>query len=289
MEHISKVISSLSPMKIIFFGYIIIIMIGALFLFMPVSSNGTVTSFSDAFFTAASATCVTGLIRFDTYTHWSLFGQIVILLLIQTGGIGFMTLAISLMTAANRKIGLSSRIIMQNSISAPHLGGIVKMTKFIVFGTIIVEGIGAVLLGLYFCSRFGFVKGVWYSVFHSVSAFCNAGFDLMGFEGEFSSLTSFAGNFYINMIIMSLIVIGGLGFFVWKDIINCKMRFNNFRLHSKLVFVTSAALIVLGALSLLMLEYRSNAFSGLNNGEKVLASFFQSVTSRTAGFNSVDL
>ncbi len=288
MERIFKAVFDMSPMKIIFLGYIIIIFLGAVLLFMPFAAKEGFTSFSDAFFTAASATCVTGLIRFDTYTHWSLFGQIVILCLIQIGGMGFMTIAIAFMAAANKKIGLSPRILMQNSISAPQVGGIVKMTKFILFGTLIVEGVGAVLLALYFCPKIGFIKGVWYGIFHSISAFCNAGFDLMGFEGEYSSLTSLYSNWYVNIIIMLLIITGGLGFFVWKDSLVNKFRFKNLKLHSKIVISSSLALIVSGALCIFVLEFNGAACEGFNIGDKILTSFFQSVTSRTAGFNTLD-
>lgn len=288
MEKISKFISDISPMKIIFFGYIVIILLGAVLLFMPFATKEGFTSFSDAFFTAASATCVTGLVRFDTYTHWSLFGQIVILCLIQIGGIGFMTMAIAFMTASNRKISLSSRILMQNSISAPQIGGIVKMTKFVVLGTLIVEGTGAFLLALYFCPKIGFIKGIWYGVFHSISAFCNAGFDLMGFEGQYSSLTSLYSNWYVNIIIMLLIVIGGLGFFVWKDSLVNKLRFKNLKLHSKIVISSSLALIIIGAVCIFVLEFGSAAFEGFSIWDKIITSLFQSVTSRTAGFNTLD-
>ncbi len=288
MERISRLISDISPMKIIFIGYVFIIFFGAVLLFLPFAAKEGATSFSDAFFTAASATCVTGLVRFDTYTHWSLFGQIVILCLIQIGGIGFMTMAIAFMTAANRKIGLSSRILMQNSISAPQIGGIVKMTKFVVIGTLIVEGTGAFLLALYFCPQLGLVKGIWYGIFHSISAFCNAGFDLMGFKGQYSSLTSLYSNWYVNIIIMLLIVIGGLGFFVWKDSLANKFRFKNLKLHSKLVISSSAALIVFGAISLFVLEFNSAACHGFSIGERIISSVFQSVTCRTAGFNTLD-
>ena len=210
MDELYKKISHVSPTKIILFGYCIIIFIGAILLCLPISSNGGYTSFSDALFTATSATCVTGLIRFHTYTHWSLFGQVVILLLIQTGGIGFMTLAIALMSATRHKIGLSPRVIMQNSISAPQIGGIVRMTKFIMVGTFIVEAAGAFLLSFYFCGRFGFAKGLWFSVFHSVSAFCNAGFDLMGSVEPLSSITTINDVYYVNIVIMLLMFLGGL-------------------------------------------------------------------------------
>lgn len=289
MDELYKKISHVSPTKIILFGYCIIIFIGAILLCLPISSKGGYTSFSDALFTATSATCVTGLIRFDTYTHWSLFGQVVILLLIQTGGIGFMTLAIALMSATRHKIGLSPRVIMQNSISAPQIGGIVRMTKFIMVGTFIVEAAGAFLLSFYFCGRFGFAKGLWFSVFHSVSAFCNAGFDLMGSVEPLSSITTINDVYYVNIVIMLLIFLGGLGFFVWKDVLNSRFSFKKMSLQSKIVISTSVVLVVIGALGIFIIELGGKAFEGMGLGQSVIASFFQSVTSRTAGFNSVDL
>ena len=182
----------LSPVKTIVLGYVIIILTGALLLTLPISTRDFVwTSFVNALFTATSATCVTGLVVFDTYTYWSVFGQIVIILLIQIGGIGFMTLAISALTLTKRKIGLRDRYTLQESVNAPQVGGIVKMTRFILLGTAIFEITGAVLLAFRFCPEYGLLKGIYFSVFHSVSAFCNAGFDLMGGGGKFSSLVAY--------------------------------------------------------------------------------------------------
>ncbi len=181
----------LSPMKILLLGYCTIIAIGTLLLSLPIAVKVPGTeNLLTSFFTATSATCVTGLIQFDTYTHWSLFGQIVILSLIQIGGMGFMTLCIAIMTVTKRKIGLFSRSLMQNSVSAPQIGGIVKMTKFILLGTVVVEVTGAILLAFHFCPQLGVTQGIWFSIFHSISAFCNAGFDLMGSQAQFSSLTA---------------------------------------------------------------------------------------------------
>ena len=280
----------LSPMKILLFGYCTIIALGTLLLSLPIAvrtpgSENLLTSF----FTATSATCVTGLIQFDTYTHWSFFGQAVILCLIQIGGMGFMTLCISIMTITKRKIGLVSRSLMQNSISAPQIGGIVKMTKFILLGTIVVETTGAVLLAFQFCPQYGWKQGLWFSVFHSISAFCNAGFDLMGSQAPFSSLTAEVGNWYINIIIMLLIVIGGLGFFVWHDMLTTKFRFHNMRLHTKLVLFFTVSLIFGGALLLFLCENGTASYENLNYSERIAASLFQSVSARTAGFNTVDL
>ena len=237
-----------------------------------------------SFFTATSATCVTGLIRVDTYSHWSWFGQFIIILLntaiIIIGGIGFMTFCIYALTLAKKKIGIISRSIMQNSISSPHVGGIVKMTKFIILATFFIEALGAFFLSFIFCPKLGLVKGLWFSIFHSISAFCNAGFDLMGNFEPYSSLVSFQDNWYLNMIIMLLIIIGGLGFLVWKDIIDNRGHFSKMRLHTKIVITTTIILIFGGALFIYFCE-QGNA--------TILSSLFQSVTARTAGFNTVDL
>lgn len=286
-----RFLQNTSPMKLILGGYLAIILAGTLLLALPGATRGPgSTPVSDCFFTATSATCVTGLVRFDTFTHWTLFGQLVILGLIQTGGIGFVTVAILVMVFAKKKITLSQRSLMQNSISAPQIGGIVRMTKFIAMGTFAVEFAGAVLLAFYFVPRLGMAKGIYFSVFHSVSAFCNAGFDLMGgTEGEFSSLTGFAGEWYLTSIIMLLIFLGGLGFFVWHDVIAHKFRFRRFGLQSKMVLAVSIGLVAAGALVLGVLEWNGSLYESLSVNEKIHASVFQSVSLRTAGFNTVDL
>lgn len=276
-----KLLHSYSPMKIIFLGFCLIIFIGTVLLSLPVSlKEGKEISVLTSFFTATSATCVTGLIRVDTYSHWSWFGQFVIISLIQIGGIGFMTLCIYILTLAKKKIGIISRSIMQNSISSPQVGGIVKITKFIIWGTFIIEAIGAFLLSLVFCPRFGFLKGIWFSIFHSISAFCNAGFDLMGTIEPLNSLISYQDSWYVNLIIMSLIVIGGLGFLVWRDIVDSHFNFKKMRLHTKLV-ITVTLILIFGGTFVIYLCEQGNA--------TVLESMFQSVTARTAGFNSIDL
>ena len=282
---------NVSPMKLILSGYLIIILVGTLLLALPAATRGPGgTALSDCFFTATSATCVTGLIRYDTYTHWTLFGQLVILSLIQIGGVGFMTIAILVMVLTKRKIGLNQRSIMQNSISAPQIGGIVRMTKFIALATVIIEAIGAILLSFSFIPEFGPAKGIYFSVFHSISAFCNAGFDLMGgTSGEFSSLTGMAGNWYVCGVIMLLIFIGGLGFAVWHDLGSRKFRFKWLKLQSKMVLSISVSLVIIGALVFAVLEWNQPLYAGLSLSEKLHASLFQSVTARTAGFNTIDL
>lgn len=281
---------SASPMKLILGGYCLIILIGTLLLTLPAAArDGGWTPLSDCFFTATSATCVTGLIRYDTYTHWSLFGQLVIISMIQIGGVGFMTVAIMIMVAAKRKISLSQRALMQSSVSAPQLGGIVRMTKFIAAGTLLVEAIGAILLSFSFVPRFGLKKGIYFSIFHSISAFCNAGFDLMGgTTGKFSSLTGWADDWYVNMIIILLIYVSGLGFFVWQDLLQNRFRFRRLRLQSKMVLSITTGLLFGGAVCLFLTENGHAAYAGMPMNERILASLFQSMTSRTAGFNTVD-
>lgn len=279
-----------SPMKLILGGYCLIILIGTILLSLPIAAkSGQWTSVTDCFFTATSATCVTGLVRFDTYTHWSIFGQLVILGMIQIGGIGFMTVTIMIMVAAKKKISLSQRALMQNSVSAPQLGGIVRMTKFIALGTLVVETIGAFLLSFSFVPKFGWAKGIYFSIFHSVSAFCNAGFDLMGgTTGQFSSLTGWMDDWYVNLIIISLIFIGGLGFFVWFDMLQNPFRFRKLKLQSKMVLTISTGVLFVGAVILFLTENGGTAFDGMPVNERILASLFQSMTCRTAGFNTID-
>lgn len=286
-----NILHKISPMKIILGGYCTVILLGTLLLALPFATKGAgSTGITDCFFTATSATCVTGLIRFDTFTHWTLFGQLVIMLLIQIGGVGFMTIAIMALVFAHKKISLSQRALMQNSVSAPHLGDIVHMTKFIAGGTLVVEGIGALLLSFAFVPQFGVAKGIYFSIFHSISAFCNGGFDLMGgTTGEFSSLTGYMSNWYVNIVIMLLIFVGGLGFFVWHDVGAKRGRFKRLNLQSKLVLTISSFLVVFGAVVLFILEFQSPATEGLSLSEKICAALFQSVSARTAGFNTIDL
>ena len=262
-----------------------LIMLGTLLLMLPISSReGRFTSFSDALFTATSATCVTGLVVKDTASYWSLFGQCVIFTLIQIGGMGVITIGLAVMRASGMKIGLWHRSTMQESISAPHVGGMVRFTGFILKTTVLIELIGAALLFPVFCNDFGVAKGLWYSLFHSVSAFCNAGFDLMGAREPFSSLTGYGSNIYLNCIIMLLIISGGIGFLVWGDIKTHKHRLKRYSLQSKIVLLTTSILIVLPAVYFFFNEYGS-----LNPADRSISSFFQSVTTRTAGFNTQDL
>lgn len=288
---IGKQVWSLTPAKIILGGFFLIIITGAVLLCLPFASKtGEVTPFIDTFFTATSATCVTGLIVHDTYTYWSVFGQAVILILIQIGGMGVVTLAIAITILSGKKIGLKQRYVMQESISAPQVGGIVRMTSFIVKGTILFEVAGAVVMAFQFCPQMGFFKGIWFSVFHSVSAFCNAGFDLMGgTSGTFSSITSYTGNPLINLPIMFLIIVGGIGFFVWDDVKTHKLQHKYYHLQTKVVLAATILLILLPALFLFFFEFSRDCWDGFSLSERFLAALFQAVTPRTAGFNSVDL
>ena len=279
-----------SPARIIIGGFLLLILLGTALLMLPCSTRGQGgTSFFDALFTATSATCVTGLVVRDTASCWSGFGQLVILLLIQVGGMGVVTMAVAIFIFSGKRIGLKQRWVMQESISAPQVGGIVRMTGFILKTAFAMEGIGAAILALRFCPRFGLWRGLWYSVFHSVSAFCNAGFDLMGEEAPFFSLTGYTGDPVVNLTVVLLVVVGGLGFMTWQDIAAHRLRFQAYRLQSKLILVTTAGLLTFGFLFFLLYEFRLPQWDGLSLGEKVLAALFQSVTPRTAGFNTVDL
>ncbi len=276
---------SLTSFHIIFLGFTVLILGGSLLLMLPAASaNGQWTSFVDALFTATSASCVTGLAVVDTATHWSGFGQAVILTLIQIGGLGVVTMVILFFMASRRKIGLSRRKIMQESISAPQLGGILKLTKYIIKFVVITELLGGVLLAFAFCPQMGFVKGCWYGFFHAVSAFCNAGFDLMGINEPFSSLTAFSGNGYVCLVIMALIIIGGIGFLTWDDIKTHGLKFRKYRLQTKIILSFSLVLIFVPALYYFFAEL---LYWDMPLSEKITASLFQSVTTRTAGFNTV--
>lgn len=257
---------------------------------LPISSvSGVWTPFLDAFFTATSATCVTGLVVYDTALYWSMFGQFVILSLIQVGGLGIITMAIAVSMFAGRRIGLKQRWVMQESISAPRVGGIVRLTGFIFRLTFLVEGVGALLLAFRFCPELGFWKGLWYSVFHSISAFCNAGFDLMGGQGPFSSLTGYAVDPLVNVVAMLLIITGGLGFLTWHDILEKRQNLRDYTLQSKIILTTTAFLLLLAVLFFFFYELQLPQWDYLNQGEKLLISLFQATTPRTAGFNTVDL
>ncbi len=279
----------LTNTQIIVLFFAAVIATGTLLLCLPIASkNREWTPLLDSAFTATSATCVTGLIVHDTFTHWSLFGQLVILAMIQTGGLGVMTIITTFSVFAKRKISLYERKLLMQSAGTIKSSGIIKLLKQIIKITLICETAGAALLAVRLCPKLGVAQGIYCSVFHAVSAFCNAGFDLMGRYGEFSSLTPFCDDVVVNLTICALIIAGGLGFIVWQDVITNKFSFKKYSVHSKIVLLTTAVLIAGGWLAYFVFE-RTASLSGLDTGEKILASFFQSVSARTAGFNTVPL
>ena len=275
----------LTTFRIIACGFIAMILTGTLLLSLPFASRKAGSAeWLDCLFTATSAVCVTGLVVQDTASFWTPFGQAVILALIQIGGMGVVTAAVSLAFLSGRKIGLMQRGVMQESISAPQLGGIVRLTRFIVLTSLGMEAAGALLLLPAMIPRFGIGPGIWRAVFHAVSAFCNAGFDLMGFGAPFSSLTGFSRDPWVNIPVMLLITAGGIGFLVWNDLKEHGFRWKQYRLQTKAALVTSACLILLPALWFFFFETEQ-----LPAEERILPSLFQSVTLRTAGFNTMDL
>lgn len=271
----------LSSFRWVLLGFMTLILLGTLLLMLPISSaNHIKTPFLDALFTATSASCVTGLIVKDTATYWSNFGKIIILIMIQIGGLGVITMTLALVKLSGRKISLYQRSITQESLSANHGGGIFKMVAFIFKITIIFELIGAILLSIPFIQDFGLIEGIIKAIFHSISAFCNAGFDIMG---NFSSLTNYVSNPIVNITIMMLIICGGLGFYTWEDIKKHKFKFVKYTLQSKIIIFTSFILIILPAIYFFLHEYYK-----LPLLERSFASLFQSITTRTAGFNTTD-
>lgn len=264
-------------------GFAVVIFLATIILMLPISSAGNgKTSFIDALFTSTSATCVTGLVTQNTSTHWSIFGKALILLLIQIGGMGVVTVAVGLSRISGKRISLLQRSFMQDSISAPQLGGIIGFTGFIVITALSIEIIGAVLLMPTLCGIYG-AKGIWLSFFHSVSAFCNAGFDIMENGNKSSSLMPFLGNIPVNTVIMLLIIIGGIGFATWKDIKEHGINVKGYSLQSKVILSTTLIFILFPAIFFFVFQFKE-----FNTKDRVLASLFQSVTLRTAGFNTVD-
>lgn len=274
----------LNSFQIIVLGFVGVILAGALLLMLPIASkSGQATPFLNALFTSTTSVCVTGLIVVDTGTYWSAFGQAVILMLIQIGGMGVVTVAAAVTIISGRKIGLMQRSTMQEAVAAPKMSGIVRLTGFIIRSTILIELSGAVLLAPVFCKDFGPVRGLWMALFHSISAFCNAGIDLMGIRTPFSSLTSYAADPLINLVIMVLIITGGIGFLTWEDIRSNQLHFSRYRMQSKVILTTTAILILFPAIYFYFGEFRQGSL-----GTRILLSLFQSVTPRTAGFNTAD-
>ncbi|MBU3832419.1 MAG: Trk family potassium uptake protein [Candidatus Desulfovibrio faecigallinarum] len=279
----------ISPSQIIILGYLGLIFCGTGLLMLPwTTRDGLGASLGDALFTATSAITVTGLVVHDTMQYWSFFGQLVILLLIQTGGLGVVTMAIAVAVLTGQKIGFRLRWVMQESISAPQLAGIVRTTGFICRIVLCVELAGAFLLALRFCPEMGLGQGLWMALFHAVSAFCNAGFDLMGARQAYSSLTAYSADPLVCLVIAGLIITGGIGFLTLEDVRCHGPRFRHYHLQSKFVLLASAFLLVAGFCYFYCLEFSSDRWQ-MSESEAVLASFFQAVSPRTAGFNSVDL
>lgn len=276
----------LNAVQTLVFSFATIILIGGALLALPIASkDGVGLPFLDALFTSASATCVTGLVLFDTYTQFTAFGQLVIMLLIQVGGLSFMTLSMLVAFLLKRRIGLHQRVILMDTVGALQMGGVVRLTRRILRLTATCEGLGALILACWFVPRYGLGRGIWMGVFHAVSAFCNAGFDLLGTG---TSLTSIAAEPIPNIVLMLLIIAGGLGFLVWDDLLTHRFQVRRWRLHSKIVITSTLALLVVGTLGFFHLE-ADHAFAGLPFGQRLLMSAFQAVTPRTAGFNTVDL
>ena len=286
---IQKPLRKMRPAQIIVLVFMAIILLGTALLTLPAASKtGQPTGFLTALFTATSATCVTGLIVVDTGVYWSGFGQTVILVMIQIGGLGFMTIASIFFFALRQKIGLKQRMVLSQAFSMDDMSGIVRFVKNVLLGTLAVEGAGAVILCLRFWPAFGFPTALKYGVFHSISAFCNAGFDILGDLEAGGSLCRYLADPIVNVTVMLLIVIGGLGFAVWGDV-RKNRRFSRMAVYTRLVLLITAGLIFGGAAVFALLEWNNpDTIGNLTSGSKILASFFQSVTLRTAGFTTID-
>jgi len=268
-------------------SFILIIMIGTILLSLPIATRDGSVNFFTSLFTATSSTCVTGLVVVDTCTHWSAFGQLVILSMIQIGGLGFLTIGVYVSVLLRKHIGLARREALHESVNTIQTAGVVRLAKKIIQGTIIFESLGALLLSIRFVPEYGWGKGIYYGVFHSISAFCNAGFDLFGIKTPFNSFADYVGDPLVTITIMCLIVIGGIGFIVWEDVSTKGFRFHKYLLHSKIVLAATAVLIFGSALLFWIFEH-GYTLDGLNASEQILSSFFSSITARTAGFNTVD-
>lgn len=275
----------LNPAQVLVLGFAGLILIGATLLNLPVASNsGKSIGFIDALFTSASAVCVTGLVVVNTAVHWTVFGKMVILLLIQIGGLGFMTMATLIALILGKRITLKNRLIIQEEMNAFSLSGLVKLVRYVIISTLLIEGIGAILLSTRFIPKYGTLKGIAFSIFHSISAFCNAGFDLTGY-----SMEPFVGDFVVNIVVGLLVIIGGLGYTVYIDMTSNR-GFKRFSLHTKLVLVISGVLLLFGFLFVFIVEYSNpNTLGNLSFGGKILAAWFQSIVPRTAGFNSISM
>ncbi|MFR1707564.1 MAG: TrkH family potassium uptake protein [Clostridium sp.] len=276
-----------TPVQIIAMGFATLIFLGAILLSLPIATiEGVKTPFIDCLFTSTSAVCVTGLVTVDTGTYWSYFGKTIIIILIQIGGLGFMAFATLLSLIIGKKITLKERLIIRESLNSTSLQGIVKLARYILMFTFSIEILGATLLSFEFIPKFGLFKGIYYSMFHAISAFCNAGFDLMG---GYSSLTSYSDNALVILTLSSLIIIGGLGFYTWNDIFNYRYT-KRLTLQTKLVIAMSIGLVLFGFIMFLIFEISNpETLKPMGIKGKLLSAFFASVSPRTAGFNSIDL
>ena len=278
----------ISPTRIIALSFILVILTGTVLLCLPVSSRmGQWTSPLDALFTSTSATCVTGLIIADTYTNWSLFGQLVILVMIQIGGIGLMTVISMVFIFLKKKLRMQERKVLMQAAGNLQVGGMVKLIQRILIGTAVIETAGALLLSIRFIPRMGLGTGIYFAIFHSISAFCNAGFDLMGKYEAFSSFTAWQDDWLVNLTLAALIILGGIGFLVWEDILKNKLNFRCYSLHSKLILIVTALLLVIGTIGFFFFE-SEYSMKDSGTGSRILQSFFASTTMRTAGFNTID-
>lgn len=280
-------INKLSSIQVLVIGFFMIITLGTILLMLPFATrDGEVTTLINAFFTATSATCVTGLVVYDTYSHWTLFGQVTILSMIQIGGLGFMSVATFLSLAMRRKISLKERGIIQEALNMPEIAGVVRLMKNVLFGTVLFELLGAIIFSIRFVPIMGLARGIYTAVFHSVSSFCNAGFDLFGRIKPGSSLEYFNSDILINVVTMALIIIGGIGFYVWADIRRNGIHLKKYKLHSKMVISMTIALIIIPAIIFFVLE-RNHAYKDFSTSQAIMSAGFQSVTLRTAGFSTV--
>lgn len=278
----------LFPIQILAIGFALIIILGGILLSQPFTSRlGDGIPFIDGLFTSTSATCVTGLAVYDTYTQFNFWGQLILLVLIQVGGLGFMGIAITFSFLIGSKITIFQKTLLMESIGTLHVGGVIKVMRRMLFGTLTMESIGAIIIASRFINDLGFWRGLWCGIFHSISAFCNAGFDILGIYEPGMSLTLFADDPVLLITVMVLVVSGGIGFIVWSDIVDCKFNFKKYALHSKIMLSFTAALILIGAALFIFLEW-NKGFAGMTTGEKFLNGFFCSVTPRTAGFNTVN-
>ncbi len=277
-----------SRTRLIMGGFLIIILAGACLLMLPFATKaGQHTTFLGALFTTVSSTCVTGLIVYDTWTHWTLFGQLVILTLIQIGGLGFITIGTFVMVLLEKRIGLAGRELIHESLNTLQLRGSVRLVRRIIGGTLMFEGAGAILLSIRFVPQMGIAKGIYYGIFHAVSAFCNAGFDLMGYQEPYSSFCAWAGDPLVNLVLCALILIGGIGFIVWEDLLENRWHWKKYSLQTKIVLTATTALTVAGTVLFLISE-QNGLFAGMSAANRFWRALFSSVTPRTAGFNTID-